>query len=255
MGDSAGGSLPEDKELLEVEDVATYLGVGNVTVHRWCRDGRLPCFKVGRLWRIRRRSLEDFMESREQPRTVPGRLRSFLEVPDNILAVAQSQGQMHRLDAAFFQVGLARGGTLVKYHSGPSGGGVEELLEGLESNGLEARELEEQGRLRLLCDSEEPGERLDQLGRLLSELEGEQRSIWVAFDWEERMDLEGALDQQRELTRFVEGSSLVVETAVLEDTLDGWPAGGERRAQLRHSGTVWLSDDGLLLSRTTSPDG
>ena len=48
-------------ELLGVAEVAEYLGVGTVTVYRWCREGRLPCLKVGRSWRIRREALEDFL--------------------------------------------------------------------------------------------------------------------------------------------------------------------------------------------------
>jgi excisionase family DNA binding protein len=46
MGE-ASVSIAGDKELLTVEDVAKYMGVGRVTVHRWCREGRLPCSKVG----------------------------------------------------------------------------------------------------------------------------------------------------------------------------------------------------------------
>ena len=56
------GSMSEifDKELLTVLDVASYMGVGQVTVHRWCREGRMPCSKVGKSWRIRRETLEAF---------------------------------------------------------------------------------------------------------------------------------------------------------------------------------------------------
>ncbi|MDP9456718.1 MAG: DNA-binding protein [Actinobacteria bacterium] len=44
-----------------VEKVAGYLGVGRVTVYRWCREGRLPCLKVGKYWRVRRGALGDFL--------------------------------------------------------------------------------------------------------------------------------------------------------------------------------------------------
>ena len=58
--------LPQGKDLLHTEDVATYLGVGQVTVWRWCRDGNLPCLKVGREWRIRRDALVRFLERSER---------------------------------------------------------------------------------------------------------------------------------------------------------------------------------------------
>ncbi len=48
-------------ELLGVAEVAGYLGVGTVTVYRWCREGRLPCLKVGKSWRTRGEALENFL--------------------------------------------------------------------------------------------------------------------------------------------------------------------------------------------------
>lgn len=245
----AGGRLPENKEILEVGEVAAYLGVGNVTVHRWCRDGRLPCVKVGRLWRIRRGALEEFMERSEQPETLAGRLRSFIEVPDNILGIAQSTELMHRLDAAFFKVGEARGGVLIKYHAGTSGTDLGELRSELERYGFEAGRLEREGRFHLLADVESPGERVEELERLVGEELTDGRPVWTAFNWEERVDLDASLEQQRALTRYVEGGSVVVKTSVLEGMMDGWPDGGERRAQLQHSGTIWLSDEGMSVSR------
>lgn len=250
MQEGAGaGSLPENKEILEVSEVASYLGVGNVTVHRWCRDGRIPCFKAGRLWRIRRGALEEFVERNEQPDTLAGRLRSFIEVPDNVLGVAQSVEFMHRLDAAFFKVGEARGGVLIKYHAGTAGTDLEGLRSDLERYGFEARRLEREGRFRLLSDVSSPGERVEELERLVSEEPVDGRSIWAAFNWEERVDLDASLKQQRALTRFVEGGSLVVKTSVLEEKLEDWPDGVDRRAQLQHSGTIWISEEGMSLSR------
>ena len=37
-----------EKGLLTVGEVTRYMGVGQVMVHRWCREGRLPCSKVGK---------------------------------------------------------------------------------------------------------------------------------------------------------------------------------------------------------------
>ena len=54
------------KELLSADEAADYLGVTPVTVYRWCRGGRLPCAKVGRLWRVRRDALEEFLRRNEE---------------------------------------------------------------------------------------------------------------------------------------------------------------------------------------------
>lgn len=43
-----------DNEVLTVEEVAFYLRVSRVTVWRWCRQGIIPAFQVGRGWRIHR---------------------------------------------------------------------------------------------------------------------------------------------------------------------------------------------------------
>ena len=45
------------KELLTVKEAADYLRVSRVTTWRWCQQGVLPAFRIGRSWRIRRETL------------------------------------------------------------------------------------------------------------------------------------------------------------------------------------------------------
>lgn len=244
------GKLP-DKDLLEAQEVADYLGVGEVTIYRWCRDESLPCMKLGKAWRIRKEALMEFIGERERPATLTGKLRSFMEVPDNVIAVSQSPELMHRLDTAFFRVAEARGGIMVKYHAGGEKTDLEELRSDLVRNGLDVERLEEEGRLYFLEDTATPGERPAELERLLGEESNDNRSIWAAFNWEERVDLDSALAQQKQLTALVEDSRLVVKTAVLEELADEWPTATWLRAQAIHSGTLWLSEAGLSMSRVT----
>ena len=75
-------------DLLGVESVSEYLGVGPVTVYRWCREGRLPCLKVGKSRRIRRDALDEFLRRGERPVTLTGQLRSFVTVPDNLFGIS-----------------------------------------------------------------------------------------------------------------------------------------------------------------------
>ena len=44
-------------ELLTVQEVADYLRVSRVTAWRWCQEGIIPAFRIGRNWRIRRDKL------------------------------------------------------------------------------------------------------------------------------------------------------------------------------------------------------
>ena len=99
-----------ERELLGAGDVAGMLGVKETTVYRWCKQGRLPCLKVGKRWRVRRGDLEDFLKGSERRVTLAGQLGSFLREPDSVLAIAQNMDILHRIDAAFFRVGKARGG-------------------------------------------------------------------------------------------------------------------------------------------------
>jgi excisionase family DNA binding protein len=43
------GERRTGEALLGAEEVTGYLGVGRVTVYRWCKEGRIPCLKVGKL--------------------------------------------------------------------------------------------------------------------------------------------------------------------------------------------------------------
>jgi excisionase family DNA binding protein len=237
--------------LLSTEEVAEYLGVGQATVYRWCREGNLPAVKIGRRWRVRRSALEEFVRKNERSETLVGRLRAFVEVPDNLLAVVQDRELMGKVDAAFFRTAEARGGTMVKYQlEEPRLPSLGEVREQLGQAGLDVEALEVDGRLRFVMESGEPGNRVEEVRRLAEE-SGEGRSVWISMNWDLRMGVKAALQQQRALSELVEGSELVVKTTVLEEDLDEWPGADQRRAQVMHSGTMWLAREGLALSRVS----
>jgi excisionase family DNA binding protein len=246
-----GKSTARETELLAAADVAGMIGVKETTVYRWCKEGKLPCLKIGKHWRIRRRVLEDFLRQSERPRTLVGQLSSFLRVPDSVLAIAQNIDILHRLDAAFFRVGEARGGLLVKFYAGEEHS-EEELLLDFEQNGLQAERLRQEGKL-LMRAEEEPlgGSRGEQLGRLIEEEGGEGRTVWASFNWVKPVELETALEQQKRLTELVDARQLVVKTAAIEEAIDEWSAPQLRRVQSMHSAIILASEDGLSMSRAT----
>jgi excisionase family DNA binding protein len=49
-------------ELMTVQEVADYLRVSRVTAWRWCQEGTIPAFRIGRVWRIRRDKLLELEE-------------------------------------------------------------------------------------------------------------------------------------------------------------------------------------------------
>ena len=247
MGDVSNGK----RDLLDAAEVAEYLGVGSVTVYRWCRDGRLPCLKIGKSWRIRREALDDFLSRGERPTTLVGQLRAYLAVPDSVIAVAQNTELLHQLDAAFLQVGEARGGLLIKFHGGEPTSTEDELRGELELAGLDVPRLEKQGRLIFVAEEDPTIPRADALRRFIEEEAESGRTIWATFDWTRNTDLEEALVQQEALTELADANQLVIKTALLEKIADEWPAEERRRAQAAHAGMIWLSEAGLSLSRVT----
>ena len=241
-----------ETQLLAAADVAGMLGVKETTVYRWCSEGKLPCLKIGYHWRIRRGVLEDFLKQSERPRTLVGQLDSFLRVPDSVLAIAQNIDILHRLDAAFFCVGEARGGLLVKFYAGEEHS-EEELLSDFEQNGLQASRLKREGRL-LMRAEEEPsrGTRWRQLNQLIEEKGGvEGRTVWASFDWVKPLELETALELQKQLSELVDARQLVVKTAAIEEAIDEWGVSQLRRVQSMHTAIILASEEELSLSRAT----
>jgi excisionase family DNA binding protein len=246
-----GKGTTREKELLAATDVAGMIGVKETTVYKWCKEGKLPCLKVGKHWRIRREALEDFLKESERPRTLVGQLDSFLREPDNVLAIVQNVDILHRLDAAFFRVGDARGGLLVKFYAGEEHS-EEELLSDFERNGFEAGRLKREGRLLMRAEKEPlGGTRGEQLGRLIEEEGSEGMIVWASFNWVRPVDLNTALEQQKRLSELVDASQLVVKTAAIEEAIDEWTPSQLRRVQSTHSAIILASEEGLWLSRAT----
>lgn len=63
-------------QVLTVKEVATYLRVSRSTVWRWCNDGKLAAFKIGRGWRILGSEIEQAtelaLETLEMPKVTVG---------------------------------------------------------------------------------------------------------------------------------------------------------------------------------------
>ena len=243
------------KDVLGAEEVAEYLGVGLITVYRWCREGRLPCLKISKHWRIRREALEDFLRRGERPTTLVGQLQTFLRVPDNVIGITQDLDLLHHLDAAFFQVGEARGGLLLKFYGGEDEP-ADELRARLTHNGLDVERLEKEGRLLMRAEQDPLNGREGELRQIFEVEAGSGRTIWASFDWAKPIDLDTTLHQQHALAKLVDNRQLVVKTVALERAVSDWPPAAIRQAQTLHSGTIWLSYAGVALTRVAplSPD-
>ena len=239
-----------EQDILGIEEVAEQLGVQPTTVHRWCREGRLQCLKPGKSWRIRHSSLEAFLQQGERSRTLLEHLRAFVTVPDHLVAVVEDEALLHRLDAAFFQLGDASGALLVKFVGGETTP-MEALREGFRRNGLEIDRLEAEGRF-CWSTAVAPAQERDQvLRRRLADAKQDGRRVWASFNWTREVDLETMLAQQDELATLVDATHLVVKTAAVEAAADDWSPATLRQAQAFQRGLVRISRTGLVLSRAT----
>jgi excisionase family DNA binding protein len=106
------------KDLLSAEDVAEYLGVGQITVYRWCKEGRLRCIKLGKHWRIRREVLEDFLRQRERPATLPRELSTLLDTLSSHVAIIDRTGDIAAVNEAWRAFAESNGAVLSKVTEG-----------------------------------------------------------------------------------------------------------------------------------------
>lgn len=59
---------PSDRMALTVEEAAIQIGISRALAYRWVSEGVLPAFRVGKVVRIPRRSLEEWLASQPDRR-------------------------------------------------------------------------------------------------------------------------------------------------------------------------------------------
>jgi len=53
-----------NKEIMTAKEVAQYLSIHPLTVHKYARAGKIPAFKIGTDWRFHKKSLEKWIQSK-----------------------------------------------------------------------------------------------------------------------------------------------------------------------------------------------
>ncbi len=53
-----------DKEILTAKEVAQYLSIHPLTVHKYARAGKIPAFKIGTDWRFHKKYLERWIRQK-----------------------------------------------------------------------------------------------------------------------------------------------------------------------------------------------
>lgn len=52
----------KNKEILTTKEVADYLNLHPLTVHRYAREGKIPAFKIGTDWRFHKKYIERWIK-------------------------------------------------------------------------------------------------------------------------------------------------------------------------------------------------
>jgi excisionase family DNA binding protein len=52
------------KEILTAKEVAEYLNIHPLTVHKYAREGKIPAFKIGMDWRFHRKFIERWIKEK-----------------------------------------------------------------------------------------------------------------------------------------------------------------------------------------------
>jgi excisionase family DNA binding protein len=52
------------KEILTAKEVAEYLKIHPLTVHKYARDGKIPAFKIGTDWRFHKKFIEKWIQEK-----------------------------------------------------------------------------------------------------------------------------------------------------------------------------------------------
>ena len=58
----------DPREVMNVEQAACYLGVTPDTLYKYLSEGRVPAFKLGNRWRLKKTTLDRWMERQSQVR-------------------------------------------------------------------------------------------------------------------------------------------------------------------------------------------
>jgi excisionase family DNA binding protein len=54
----------KEREIMTAKDVADYLNLHPLTVHRYAREGKIPAFKIGTDWRFHKKYIERWIKEK-----------------------------------------------------------------------------------------------------------------------------------------------------------------------------------------------
>ena len=56
--------LQDKRAVMSIEELMSYLDIGKTTAYRLIRSGEIKVFKIGRIYKIPRKSVEEYLEQK-----------------------------------------------------------------------------------------------------------------------------------------------------------------------------------------------
>ncbi|MDY4413837.1 MAG: helix-turn-helix domain-containing protein [Ruminococcus sp.] len=56
--------MTDNNEIMKFEEVMEYLNIGKSTLYKLLRSGEIASFKIGKVWKIPRKSVEDYIKKK-----------------------------------------------------------------------------------------------------------------------------------------------------------------------------------------------
>jgi len=54
-----------DKPIMNIKEVAQYLGIGTASIYRYAQQKKIPASRVGKFWRFRKERIDAWLEKQE----------------------------------------------------------------------------------------------------------------------------------------------------------------------------------------------
>ncbi|MBR2284697.1 MAG: helix-turn-helix domain-containing protein [Ruminococcus sp.] len=61
--------MTDNNEIMQIEEVMEYLNIGKNTMYGLLKSGELNAFKIGKVWKIPRKSVEEYVEKALKKKT------------------------------------------------------------------------------------------------------------------------------------------------------------------------------------------
>ena len=62
--------MMDNNEIMQIEEVMGYLNIGKNTMYGLLKSGELNAFKIGKVWKIPKASVEDYVRRKIEKNTV-----------------------------------------------------------------------------------------------------------------------------------------------------------------------------------------